>query len=212
MESDNGRKVRIKYGPTSAEEARANLCAFSDEACQAAQQDESRVLPPEFPRVPKCFGWMKIREKEIPRVNPPVEKATDSELGWRWALVYEYVPQTDQDITTIQQHLDFFFAVGFDMAPWNPYNWHGGRLVDMNDVCSAFNKNWKQRRVCKRDARHWFRVLDLPRDKTNFTLTLCLENKASLETSAEQRASRAPVGSQIHHSDTICVDLPPPFA
>lgn len=83
---------------------------------------------------------MKIPRDDIPVLSPAVSEIVDEGVGWHWAIVYEFVPGQVQGVEVGQKHLDFFYAMGFAMGTYKPDNWRGGRLVDLNDVCSVFTK------------------------------------------------------------------------
>ncbi len=106
---------------------------------------------------------MKVRRDELPLLDPPVRKRVDEELDWKWAIVYAFVPGANQDVAVAQKHLDFFCATGFAVEAYKPDNWHGGRLVDLNDLCSPFRKGWYPNRIRPRAAETWFWTLDFVR-------------------------------------------------
>lgn len=74
--------------------------------------------------------------------------------------MHELVPGAPQDLAVGQAHLDFFYAMGFAMQGYNPDNWRGGRLVDMNDVSAPFTTGWRRPSIIPRDAKEWFWTLD----------------------------------------------------
>ncbi|KAI1496321.1 hypothetical protein F5X99DRAFT_422225 [Biscogniauxia marginata] len=161
-ESDPGQSVNIKYGPRTGQDAMRNLKAFSDEErCSSRGPDDPNLTePPPFPPFPRCYGWMKIEKNQLPLLDPPVREAED-DSSWYWAIIYELIPSTGQDITVGQGFLDFCYAVGFALEFFKPDNWRGGRLVDLNDICSPLSQGWRIKSVRYREAAKWFWTLDL---------------------------------------------------
>jgi len=150
--------ILIKEGPKTLRDATDNFYAFSDTARQShAPACRDGTPPPTFPTLPECYGWMRVKRDALPELDPPVcWKKVDEDFDWHWAIVYEFVPRASQDIVVGQAHLDFFHAIGFALEPYKPGNWHGGRLIDFNDLCSPFSEDWKRTAVYCREAEKWF--------------------------------------------------------
>lgn len=145
--------------PITNRHAAFNLYAFSDEAkCStpSSPSPEDTIPLPPFPPLPICYGWTAVDRDDIPHLDPPVPNDVYNEVNWHWALVYELVPGARQHLEVGQAHLDFFYAVGFAMEPYKPDNWHGGRLIDINDVCSPLTPGWSPTAVVPRNAKSWF--------------------------------------------------------
>ncbi|KAI3334826.1 hypothetical protein F4824DRAFT_467366 [Ustulina deusta] len=159
-------EIKIQKGPKTYKNAVRNLYSFSDEGCQSLQTSARQGLtdPPPFPPLPTCFGWLQIQRDQLPLLKPPVRHEVDDSLNWHWAIVYEFVPGATQDLVVGQLHLDFFYAIGFVLEAYKPDNWHGGRLIDYNDICSPFSKGWYATEVRQREAEKWFWTLDFVRD------------------------------------------------
>ncbi len=159
-------EIKIQKGPKTYKNAVRNLYSFSDEGCQSLQTSARQGLtdPPPFPPLPTCFGWLQIQRDQLPLLKPPVCHEVDDSLNWHWAIVYEFVPGATQDLVVGQLHLDFFYAIGFVLEAYKPDNWHGGRLIDYNDICSPFSKGWYATEVRQREAEKWFWTLDFVRD------------------------------------------------
>ncbi|KAH7146194.1 hypothetical protein EDB81DRAFT_842429 [Dactylonectria macrodidyma] len=156
------RTIATVPGPRTVTEAIRNICAFSDEARQSPRTGAKHshwVYPPPFPPVPNCYGWTTIHRDQIPFINPPVRSVVD-DVDWHWAIVYELVPAGAQDISIGQLHLDFFYAVGLALGPYKCDNWHGGRLVDLNDIRTPYGIGWNRSLVRPRVANKWFLTLD----------------------------------------------------
>ena len=158
----------IKHDPETVQDALKNIRAFSDEHRRTkseinpgAVKDPTLSPPPPFPPLPRCYGWTKLAADEI-KLLPPWMSGDlhPDELGNVFGIIYEYVPPKMQDLDIGQVHLDFFRAVGFVVHAFKPDNWHGGRLVDMSDVWSVFNREWIARNEPKkRPASEWFWTL-----------------------------------------------------
>ena len=82
------------------------------------------------------------------------------------AIIYEFVPGKPQDLAVCQSHLDFFHALGFALEAYKPDNWHGGRLIGLNDICSPLSDGWRRTAVHPRDANKCFWSLDFVRGST----------------------------------------------
>ncbi|KAI1127844.1 hypothetical protein F5Y10DRAFT_292536 [Nemania abortiva] len=160
-ETNPDQVVKIREGPETFNEAIRNLYSFSDEGRRSSRALERQGLtaPPPFPPLPVCYGWMRLQRDQLPLLDPPVWKEVDS-LDWHWAIAYELVPGAIQDPVIGQVHLDFFYAIGFALEAYKPDNWHGGRLIDINDICSPFSLGWRVTRVCQRQAEKWFWTFD----------------------------------------------------
>ena len=161
----SGTVILIKKEVKDENDALYNFFALSDEARPRSRPrtaSQNRMPPPPFPSLPRCYGWIKIDWREIPKLDPPVRMPVD-EVDWHWAIVYEYVPGQVQDNAVGQAHLDFFRAVGFSLGSYKPDNWHGGRLIDMNDIYSPFTRGWNKYTMEYRDAKEFFWTLDFVR-------------------------------------------------
>lgn len=161
-ESHADRHIAPMRKPITKRDAAINLYAFSDEAKASTRSippPEDPIPLPPFPPLPLCYGWTAVHRDDIPQLDPPISKDVDNTVDWHWALVYELVPGARQNLEVGQTHLDFFYAVGFAMEQYKPDNWHGGRLIDLNDVCSPLNISWSPTDVVPRDAKSWFRWL-----------------------------------------------------
>lgn len=157
VETDAQQPILIKKGPQTVEDAINNLYAFSD-AARRPQRGTARqdgTPPPSFPALPKCYGWMRVKRDTLFELDPPVWEQVNEDVDWRWAIVYEFVPATPQDLAVGPAHLDFFYAVSFTLEPYKPDNWHGGRLVDHDDICSPFTYGWSRHSIYHREAETW---------------------------------------------------------
>ncbi|KAK4144475.1 uncharacterized protein C8A04DRAFT_27661 [Dichotomopilus funicola] len=143
--ADVDRPLPILRRPKTVHDIVANLRSFSDEARNSPLQtllpDNPIPMPP-VPALTECYGWTT-----------------------HWALVYELVPDTPQDLAVGQGHLDFFYAIGFVMEAYKPDNWRGGRLVDFNDVSAPFSTGWRPSAVVPRDAGAWFWTLGFENER-----------------------------------------------
>lgn len=99
---------------------------------------------------------MRVKRDALPELDPPVWKTVNEDLDWHCVIVYEFVPGASPDIVVGQAHLDFFYAIGFALEAYKPDNWHGGSLIDFNDLSSPFSTDWKGTAVLRREAEKWF--------------------------------------------------------
>ncbi|KAG7287027.1 hypothetical protein NEMBOFW57_006527 [Staphylotrichum longicolle] len=160
---DDERPLPILRRPKTLADVVANLRGFSDEVRDSPvipPLPEDPIRMPDFPPLPACYGWTTVHRDEIPHLVPAASDHVDGELGWHWAIVYELVPGAPQDLAVGQAHLDFFYAMGFAMQGYNPDNWRGGRLIDMNDLSASFSTGWRRPSIIPRDAKEWFWTLD----------------------------------------------------
>ena len=161
---DSSQPIAIKNGPSTAVDAVKNLYAFSDEGRRSSPKTtipHNSIQPVRFPPLPACYGWTIVRQDELPLLHPPVYEEVDERFDWHWAIIYEVVPKTAQNTEIGQSHLDFFYAMGFALEAYKPDNWHGGRLIDFNDICSPLSQGWCKTAVRARDAKVWFWTLDV---------------------------------------------------
>lgn len=169
METDSTQTIKIRDKPRTRADAITILRAFSDEARQQSTEATTAAVhnpiqpSPPFPPLPACYGWTKVRRDELSRLRPLVWEEVDEQVDWHWAIIYEFVPGKPQDLAIGQSHLDFFYALGFALEAYRPDNWHGSRLIDLNDICSPFSDAWRRTAVRPRDANKWFRSLGLCR-------------------------------------------------
>ncbi|KAI1497588.1 hypothetical protein F5X99DRAFT_396302 [Biscogniauxia marginata] len=146
-----GQNIQIRRGPKTRDHAKANVLAFSQESWESlnVSANESTKLSP-APPFPRCYGWAKIDNSQLPKVHPPMPQGPKL-VGWSWVIVYEYVPAAAPDITIAQTFFDYFYDIGFIVA-FRPENWRGGKLVDINDIVSPLVRNWFPEGVCSRNA------------------------------------------------------------
>lgn len=159
-EGDSDQKI-ILENPQNRPGAVLNLRAFSDEARLSPMQYHRPISPPPFTNITACYGWMKIKRDDIPCLRPPVWNDVDGDVDCHWAIIYEFVPPTEQDVKSGQAHLDFFYLTGFSLEPYRYINCRGGRLVDFGDLAVpiAFPHLWWDRYGnCPRDAEKCFRT------------------------------------------------------
>lgn len=160
---DLDRPLPILRRPKTLADIVANLRGFSDETRDSPAippLPEDPIRMPDFPPLPACYGWTTVHQDKIPHLIPAASDYVDDELDWHWAIVYELVPGAPQDLAVGQAHLDFFYAMRFAVQGYNPENWHGGRLIDMNDVSAPFTTGWRRPSITPRDAKTWFWTLD----------------------------------------------------
>lgn len=156
---DPKHPILIRRGPKTYEDAVDNLYAFSDDA-RHSPHIEDGMPPPPFLPLPECYGWMRVKRHELPKLEPPIWEEVDEHVDWHWAIIYELVPRAKQDLAVGQSHLDFFYEVGLVLEAYKPDNWHGGRLLDYNDICSVFSRGWRRTAVRSYNAEKWSWTLD----------------------------------------------------
>lgn len=137
-----------------------NLWSLSDEGRAAPPRIFSDATPfPAFPPVMRCYGWMRLPPEKLPprfqwyreRERPRGYQA----VGVHYAIVYEYVPDTEeQDPDVIQPQLDVFYLAGFSLVDEKLVNWRQGKLVDFCDLSALVDRKWwSLSRWKRRDAR-----------------------------------------------------------
>lgn len=94
---DPEHPILIRKGPKTYEDAVDNLYAFSDDA-RHSPRIEDGMPPPPFPPLPECYGWMRVKRHELPKLEPPIWEEVDEHVDWHWALIYELVPRAKQDL------------------------------------------------------------------------------------------------------------------
>ncbi|KAL7626477.1 hypothetical protein AAE478_003249 [Parahypoxylon ruwenzoriense] len=155
VETDPKQTIHLDRKPETRHDAFRLLLAFSDEQRHRSAEHGSPGFPLIFPSITACHGWMTVRRDKLPRLDPPVWKEIDEQLDWHWAIVYDFVPEEEQDIAVGQTHLDFFYATGLTLEAYKSDNWRAGRLVDFGDVCSPFTRGWTPP-FAPCDAKTWF--------------------------------------------------------
>ncbi|KAI1495738.1 hypothetical protein F5X99DRAFT_108007 [Biscogniauxia marginata] len=135
--------IAIMRGPKTREMVKKNLMAFSKEARDSSQVPASELEgpPPPVPPFPRCHGWLRIDNSLLPFKHLLRQKP--DKVGWSWAIVYEYVPSAVPDIVLAQKFFDFSYDIGLVMT-FKADNWHGGRLVDMNDIKMPTTSSWQE--------------------------------------------------------------------
>lgn len=161
--ANSNETIRIKRGPQTVNDALHNIRAFSDEyrRLEESQASEDYTNPPPFPPLPRCYGWTKVSFSAIPlrRMRAFLEFHPDDK-GDLYAIIYEFVPPKEQDRSVAQVHLDFFYAVGFQVHPYKLDNWHGGRLIDQSDIWSVYQRAaWNGKYNQHKDAKVWMWTL-----------------------------------------------------
>lgn len=145
-----------------------NLLAFSTEGRQEQLvKDADAIEITSIPRMKKCFGWLKIDGEQFFklhwRLRPEVVKlrnVADRQIlpdRQYFAIVYEYIPEGDNDRGQMQQVLDFLWRAGFDFCQsLRKENWKSGVLVDLSDIISPVGYSWHKNSYRRADASHAF--------------------------------------------------------
>ncbi|GAP88946.1 hypothetical protein SAMD00023353_3400160 [Rosellinia necatrix] len=150
------RPVPLRYNhPETHAQAMANMLAFSvpqEEAQQRQAVGSPRTVLSHSPPTRKCYGWldfdgdliksMPYRTKPQPRKRdkPPHSMSPGNTYH---AIVYEYIPEEDNEPALIKAQLQFFHLIGFSFT-CSPRieNWKGGRLIDGSDVVYPGGAAW----------------------------------------------------------------------
>ena len=157
--------VTLNAAPSTVSDAIKNMYSFSKDADAKPPEFDNAVPCPPFPTMTRCYGWVKILSANLPRsfhFYCDIEQPYDYEdLGFQYAIVYEYVRQTwVQDLEIAQAQMDFFYLTGF-LSIQSPKddNWRQGRLVDFGDLTLPWWR-WRGRLFCttRRDASEFFRL------------------------------------------------------
>ncbi|KAH6636216.1 hypothetical protein F5144DRAFT_171095 [Chaetomium tenue] len=167
--------IRVHARPAGFEDAIDNLLAFSAEGRQRRQvKDADGVQISSVPRMKKCFGWLKIdgeylhnlpqrRLRPIPVRLPKYGDRCIVRGQRHFAIMYEYIPEGDNDTGQMQEVLDFLWRAGFEYTQTlQKENWKSGVLVDLSDFRSPLNDWWHPKGYRRRDASRAFLPLPPP--------------------------------------------------
>ena len=99
--------------------------------------------------ITRCYGWLKLNRNQLPRnffsflsYGNPYYYDYTNHTDHYYAIVYEYIPQTEEiDLNVTNLNLIFFGRSGFHLIPMKPDNWRQGKLVDLGDLISPFYYN-----------------------------------------------------------------------
>ncbi|KAK3328196.1 hypothetical protein B0T19DRAFT_184613 [Cercophora scortea] len=148
--------VYIHAEPTNRRDAIENLYAFFEEGRREQRlKAVSGSLPlHSTPPLRKCFGWLQIsgqflRDLKVDGMAPPILKLNlevrreirpDQEY---FAIVYEYLPEGENNLAAVQSQLDFLWRAGFcfGLSP-REENWKDGVLVDLSEIASPGQLGW----------------------------------------------------------------------
>jgi len=163
------RPVLVNANPKTEKEARVTFFAFSDEARQRQQppagDSNSLVAIQCFPRMPKCYGWLKFNAHEfgkMPKHIQPQPTKIDGRTysfsegrdGEYIAIVYEYIEDGETDTAVVDDVAEFLWLAGFCFcATPLARNWRSGVLVDLSDIVHAGAFGWSRPIYRKRTAR-----------------------------------------------------------
>lgn len=134
--------IRVRAKPISRRQAIVNLHAFSDEGrSEPLLKDAADCIEvSEMPRTRKCYGWLKIKSEDAGgmKLKPgPIRMRNwerEVEPGQTYyAIVYEYIPEAENDLERVAATLDFCWRAGLE-ASSKIDNWSDGVLLDMSDL------------------------------------------------------------------------------
>lgn len=161
--------IRVHARPVGYEDAIDNLLAFSTEGRQRQQvRSADSVQISSVPRMKKCFGWLKIdgeylynlphwRLRPISVRLPKYGDRCVVRGQQHFVIMYEYIPEGDNDTGQMQQVLDFLWQAGFEYTQTlQKENWKSGVLVDLSDIRSPLDDRWHPKGYRKRDASRAF--------------------------------------------------------
>jgi hypothetical protein len=140
------RPIQVSNFPENKNTMVKNLWCFSEEGRQRNHHFKDAVSMVSGSDITRCYGWLKLDRKDLPRNflyilargNPYFYDYT-KHSDYYYALVYEYVPMTEEiDLNVTNSNLIFFQRSGFDLNIKKPDNWRQGKLVDLGDITSPF--------------------------------------------------------------------------
>lgn len=154
------RPVSLPYGhPETQAQAMANMLAFSASPEEAQQQKATEASPSAvllhcLP-MRRCHGWLDFNGdliKQMPFKIKPQGRKYDKPPHFMppgityHAIVYEYVPEGDNEPASIKAILQFFHLVGFSFTNCPRIeNWKGGKLIDGSDIVYPWGFGWHAR-------------------------------------------------------------------
>ncbi|KAH7016331.1 uncharacterized protein B0I36DRAFT_216011, partial [Microdochium trichocladiopsis] len=131
--------------PTTRDQARANLLAFSDNRQQQQQSRNSAIaftfMARDRPRLRRCYGWTTVTSRHSIQVNIGETVRNFVPTTEYLAIVYEYVEESaisrdkDEDARRreVQTQLDFLWTIGFSFRiPLRAADWCDNILLDMS--------------------------------------------------------------------------------
>jgi hypothetical protein len=115
----------------------------------------------------KCFGWLRIQGERLYNLPPTVRPWTvrlrncaDRQIlpaQQYFAIVYEYIPEGDNDRGQLQVVLDFLWRAGFIFDQLlRKENWKSGVFVDLSDIISPVGYGWHPKGYRRTDASRAF--------------------------------------------------------
>ncbi|AEO68894.1 uncharacterized protein THITE_2016922, partial [Thermothielavioides terrestris NRRL 8126] len=147
--------IKVHAHPASFEDAMDNLLAFSAEGRQRQQvKDPDALHISSIPRTKKCYGWLNIDGEylcSLPRAVRPILVSLEKPYGDReirpdqryFAIVYEYIPEGENDRSCMQEQLDFLWRAGFELIEsFRKENWKSSVLVDLSDIVPVISYAW----------------------------------------------------------------------
>ena len=196
--------IRLHAEPHTFDDAADNLMAFCAEWRERQEiKNADAVQISSLPRMKKCFGWLKVDEAQLCAVPGPLGPTVVKLHGCAdmsfpedrqyFAIVYEYIPEGENDTGQMQLVLDFLWRAGFDFSQsLRKENWKSGVAVDFSDFISPMGYCWNERRYRRRiDASRAF-LSPPPRPPPPADLLL-----SKAETSQQTTPSPAPRRSSL---------------
>ncbi|POR31949.1 Uncharacterized protein TPAR_07839 [Tolypocladium paradoxum] len=149
--------IVIKSTPTTNDDARANLLAFSDEQRQRRQSqrtviDKGDMIVSTVPPLTQCFGWLEFDGQDFRKmpyqVRPPTTKVDKLIRGFSsdrnyFGIVFEYVADEQNNQGLVEEVDWFLYRAGFShtLSP-DRRNWCGSKVVDHSEYVHPEGFGW----------------------------------------------------------------------
>jgi hypothetical protein len=117
--------IRVHAQPAGCYDCLENMLAFSDEGRRGQiVKDADAVQISSIPRMKKCFGWLQMGGRQLCSLPSALHPRCHKQHGWEdrqlfstnqyHGIVYEYIPEGDNDRGDIQSVLDFLWLASFE--------------------------------------------------------------------------------------------------
>lgn len=141
--------IYLRSKINTRQEASRNLWTFSTKGREKKiSQACETVAVSSMPNMTNCHGWMKVPGKTLSHLG------FDPSLDF-YAIIYDFVPPSKQELGVIQAQLDFFYIIGFSVESLKADNWEGkGLLVDFLIFCLLSTGSGVQASLDMRQAQY----------------------------------------------------------
>lgn len=149
--------------PNTHEQAMDNMLAFSmpqENAEPRPAAGSSCAVLSKHPPLTKCYGWLafdaNLFRRMPPSITPRKRKQDKPPHSFSYgntyhAIVYEYIPEGDNEPEAIEAVTQFFHLIGFTLTDAKMDNWRRGRLVDISDIIHPGGYGWTLKKYSKMD-------------------------------------------------------------